>query len=215
MILGVLGQIGSGKNSVAEYLSVHHGFHQMSFAESLKIAVAAIFGWEIELLNGYTKESRVWREQIDMWWANRLGIPHLTPRWVLQYWGTEIGRNCFHQEIWLASLERKLLNITSNVVVSDCRFPNEIETLRHNNGRIAKVQRGPLPVYFDVARHDAIELKKNNFEDNYVSVMSQKYPEIHVSEWVWFDENPDVDFDNNQDLDHLYRQVDRYIREWH
>ena len=29
----------------------------------------------------------------------------ITPRWVLQYWGTEVCRNNFHSDIWVASVE--------------------------------------------------------------------------------------------------------------
>ena len=95
MIIGVCGFIGSGKDTVADYLQNFHEFRRDSFASTLKDAVAAVFGWDRELLEGRTKEARAWREQPDTWWTNRLGpvIGHeITPRWVLQYWGTEVCR---------------------------------------------------------------------------------------------------------------------------
>ena len=84
MIIGITGLIGSGKDTAADYLCTVHGFKRMSFAGTLKDAVAAVFGWDRELLEGSTKASREWREQVDEWWANRLGIPDLTPRYILQ-----------------------------------------------------------------------------------------------------------------------------------
>lgn len=125
MIIGITGFIGSGKDTAADYLCTFHGFKRVSFAGTLKDAVAAVFGWDRDLLEGSTKMSREWREQVDEWWANRLDIPHLTPRWVLQQWGTEVCRNGFHNDIWVASVENKLRMTQDNIVITDCRFANE------------------------------------------------------------------------------------------
>ena len=62
MIVGICGLIGSGKYTIASYLIDEHGFRRMSFAESLKDATAAVFGWDREMLDGVTKSSRQWRE---------------------------------------------------------------------------------------------------------------------------------------------------------
>ena len=46
MIVGVTGLIGSGKDTIANYLTTFHGFKKVSFAGSLKDAVSAVFNWE-------------------------------------------------------------------------------------------------------------------------------------------------------------------------
>ena len=125
MIVGVCGFINSGKDTVADYLCTFHGYRRISFAASLKDAIASIFGWDRELLEGTTKSSREWREQVDPWWSERLG-KEITPRYILQYWGTEVCRNGFHSDIWVASVENKLRKSTDNIVITDCRFANEI-----------------------------------------------------------------------------------------
>ena len=117
MIVGLCGFIGSGKDAAAEAL-VAHGFKRFSFAQSLKDAVAAVFGWDREMLEGSTEESRAWRETIDAWWAERLDIPCLTPRWVLQHFGL-VMRDHFHGDVWTASLEKRLAEVTGDVVISD------------------------------------------------------------------------------------------------
>jgi hypothetical protein len=132
-IISISGFIGSGKDTAAEYLINNHNFTKLSFAGSLKDAIAVVFGWDRVLLEGETLESRQWREQIDPWWAARLNMPHLTPRWILQYWGTEVCRHGFHKDIWVASLENKILKCKGNIVITDARFANELSVVKKLN----------------------------------------------------------------------------------
>ena len=150
MILGVTGLIGSGKDTIADYLCTFHGFKRLSFAASLKDAVSSVFGWDRELLEGSTKTSREWREQTDTWWSTRLQM-EITPRRVLQYWGTEVFRNHFHTDIWVASVENKLRQSTDNIVITDCRFANEVNAIKQAGGVTARVERGDKPEWHDAA----------------------------------------------------------------
>ena len=199
MIIGVCGFIGSGKDTVADYLVNFHEFRRESFASTLKDAVANVFGWDRTMLEGRTAQAREWREQVDPWWAKRLDMPTLTPRWVLQYWGTEVCRKSFHDDIWIASLENKLRNSQDNVVISDCRFPNEIASIRNVGGKIIWVQRGDLPDWYQVAL-DA------NAGHNY-AVQELKMRKIHASETAWVGTDFDAILDNNHTIDNLYKQA--------
>ena len=62
MIIGVCGLIGAGKDTIADYLVNIHQFRRESFANTLKDAVSAVFGWDRELLEGRTAQAREWRE---------------------------------------------------------------------------------------------------------------------------------------------------------
>jgi len=155
------------------------------------------------MLEGRTKEAREWREQVDPWWSQRLDMPHLTPRWILQYWGTEVCRKSFHDDTWIASLENKLRNSRDNVVISDCRFPNEIKAIREQGGEIVWVQRGPLPVWYDVA----LETNQGSFDH-----MKTAYPEVHRSEWAWVGTEFDHIVDNNGSIGDLYDQVKQLVK---
>ena len=146
-LIAICGQIGSGKDTIAEYLVSHHSFHRVSFASSLKDSVSAIFGWDRMMLEGLSKDDREIRDEVDEWWAERLSIPNLTPRWVLQHWGTEVCRDGFHEDIWIASLENKLRKIEGDTVISDCRFPNELIAVKAMGGTIVQVQRGGCPTW--------------------------------------------------------------------
>ena len=150
-IISISGLIGSGKDTVADYLITHHSYKKMSFASSLKDAAAAVFGWDRKLVEGDTPEGRVWRETIDEWWAKRLKIPKLTPRWVLQQWGTEVFRRHFHDDMWVASLEYQLRHNTGHVVITDCRFKNELKMIKAVGGISIRVERGVRPEWYDHA----------------------------------------------------------------
>jgi len=206
MIIGICGLIGSGKDTIADYLQNIHQFRRESFAHSLKDAVAQIFGWDRELLEGRTKESRHWREQVDPWWAARLKMPHLTPRHVLQVWGTEVARRSFHDDIWIAALENKLRKTTDDVVISDCRFPNEIKSIRNAGGIVIRVVRGPEPEWYEAA----LSLNRGPV-GNITWALSREQLErckVHASETAWIGTRFDAVIDNNADgLDRLYGQI--------
>lgn len=141
MILGLCGAAGSGKDTIANYLVSHYGFQKLAFASSLKDSIASIFNWDRELLEGSTEKSRLWRETVDEWWATKLDIPHLTPRWVLQQVGTDVMRNHFHSNIWITSLEHKLINAGTDIVVTDIRFENELQIILDHGGHILHISR--------------------------------------------------------------------------
>ena len=203
MIIGVCGFIGSGKDTIADYLVGFHGFRRDSFAGTLKDAVAAVFGWDRELLEGRTPEARTWREQVDPWWAERLGMPNLTPRWVLQYWGTEVCRRGFHDDIWIAALEARLSRRSDNTVISDVRFPNEITSIRRAGGKIVWVKRGKLPEWYDVA----VESNRGDFNH-----MKTAYPDVHVSETAWVGTEFDYEIDNNGTIEDLYNNIKSLVQ---
>jgi hypothetical protein len=203
MIIGVCGFIGSGKDTVADYLVNFHEFRRESYANTLKDAVSSVFGWDRTLLEGRTKEAREWREQVDPWWANRLAMPTLTPRWVLQYWGTEVCRKSFHDDIWVASLENKLRQSKDNIVISDCRFPNEVKTIKKSGGKIIWVKRGELPLWYDTA----VQAVKGSL----AAQDSLKEQKIHPSEWSWLDCNFDEQVSNNGSIDDLYKKIELIV----
>ena len=208
MIIGVCGFIGSGKDTIADYLVNFHGFRRESFANSLKDAVAHVFGWDRTMLEGRTKQAREWREQVDPWWAERLNMPQLTPRWVLQYWGTEVCRKGFHDDMWIASLENKLRNSTDDVVISDCRFPNEIKSIRDAGGMVIRVKRGPEPEWY----RDAADMNAGDRCINYALALTRMSNlKIHASETAWVGTKFDAVMENNSSIDDLYAQVQTLI----
>jgi hypothetical protein len=205
MIIGVCGLIGAGKDTIADYLVNIHEFRRDSFAATLKDAVSLVFGWDRTLIEGRTKQSREWREQVDVWWAERLNMPNLTPRWILQYWGTDILRNYFHDDLWIASLENKLRNSQDNVVISDCRFPNEIRGIQQSGGYVIRVSRGEDPWWYDIA----VRANQGNLDAQAVLDSHN----IHASETSWVDTKFDRVLDNNGTLEDLFTQINDLLQD--
>jgi len=185
MLIGVVGLIGSGKDTVSKRLEEKHGFRRDSFAKSLKDAVSAMFNWDREMLEGNGDESRQWREQPDEFWSKKFGKP-VTPRWVLQHFGTEVMRQHMHDAIWIDSCLSRYDG--QPTVISDTRFQNELKTIKENKGQIILVKRGELP-------------SREEMQDK----------GAHKSEWDWMGWQFDHVIDNDETKEDLYKKVDDLV----
>jgi len=215
-IYGIVGWMGSGKDTAAHYLVERYDWRQVSFASTLKDAVAAVFHWPRQLLEGRTPESRLWREQPDIWWSQRLNIANLTPRWVLQNVGTEVFRNHFHADIWIASTERVIqhhLDQGHNVVVSDCRFANEFASIQQAGGRLIRISRDRvIPVWSAcAATQNNASADELAYLYNHNMTMDHLYPTVHASEWNWVGRPVSHVLDNTGTLDQLHQQLDQLV----
>lgn len=203
-IISFSGLIGSGKDAAAQYLIDNHGFTRVSFASTLKDAVAAVFGWDRILLDGVTAESRGWRESVDTWWSKRLDMPYLTPRWVLQFWGTDVLRQHFHQDIWVASVEYQLQRSDYDVVITDARFYNEIQAIKSTGGTTVHMLRGPIPEWYE----HAINYNRGENTIGYaLSKQALAQSGIHPSEYSHIGIPYDVTIENNGTISDLHGKI--------
>jgi hypothetical protein len=203
MIIGVVGFLGSGKGTVGDIISEKYAFKKMAFADSLKDAVSAIFGWSRHLLEGDTLESREFRDKEDRYWSTRMGRT-ITPRIVLQQVGSDCMRDVFGKDIWVSSLLAKIMTTTwaKDFVITDCRFPNEIQQIKKLGGKVVRVVRGPEPEWYETARYDNVFTTRK---------MNQVYPDVHISEWAWIGQEVDYTIYNNSDLFHLESEVTKML----
>jgi len=204
MIIGITGLIGSGKDTVAK-LFVDRGCTQDSFAAPLKDVCASIFGWDRNMLEGDTIESRDFRETPDMFWTRKLGIDNFTPRLALQLIGTDIMRNHFNSDIWISSLEYRLRKSTNDIiVVSDARFQNELNLIKSMGGKVLTVVRDELPEWHNIA------VKANKGDVPARHTMNTRFKSVHASEWSWVGFDFDQVLDNTGSLEDLKKQVQSF-----
>lgn len=140
-IIGITGRKYNGKDTIAHHFRDKYEYHQISFAEPLKNVCGLLFGFNQEQLHGSLKET-----PDENWFG-------LTPRQVLQFVGTnmfrdhmgELSQN-FGQDFWLLCAQNNIKKILSQndnarIVVSDVRFPNEIELIKKLGGINIRVKR--------------------------------------------------------------------------
>jgi hypothetical protein len=203
MIVGIVGFIGAGKDTVAQVFK-DNGYKHESFANPLKDAVSHIFGWPKEMLEGKTEASRKFREASDPWWSSKLGFKTFTPRLALQLIGTEVFRDSFNPNIWLHSLENRYVSSgMKKIVISDCRFKNEVSLIKSLGGYLIKVQRGGTPHWYEMAVEAA---SGDAFSQHSLAEMG-----IHQSEWDWVNQKIDYEIHNNSTIEDLQLQTQQII----
>ena len=203
-IIGVCGLKGAGKDTIGDIICKNDdSFVKMSFADTLKDITAILMGWDRELLQGSTIESREWREKADDYWSDKFG-KMITPRIILQELGTNVLRNQFLQSIWVDSLQKKLMEMDKNVVITDVRFPNEIDMIKELGGTIYRVERGELPKWYYTVNN----LRLTAMPDANIPYIVEGLDKIHESEWKWIGyDRPEHIFKNDGTIEDLEKEV--------
>jgi ABC-type transporter MlaC component len=145
MIISLTGKKQSGKSTIANYLVEKHNFIELSFAQYLKEACKILFNWDE---NDYSTDNK---EKVDKLWGK-------SPREILQYMGTEILRDNMKNIIdtsikelnktYSFHIKRLYQDIKKypdkNIVISDVRFPDELDFCIKINSKIIKVERDTI-----------------------------------------------------------------------
>lgn len=142
MLIGLIGNKGSGKDTFANYINKKYDFISYAFADKLKQICKILFELNDEQLNGKLKEDRI----------DELGV---SPRTLFQRIGTDLFRNLLpviipelkkflkNDSIWIKSFEiwYKKKQKNQNIVVTDVRFKNEADIIKKNGGILIKINR--------------------------------------------------------------------------
>lgn len=171
-VVGLIGVKGAGKDTAAATLIEKFGFQRVAFADALYREVADAFGVTVEFLgNRDTKEVpqdelKLLNCTVDGFVSTALAIAReegleldvrtpLSPRWVLQLWGTEFRRiREGHDSYWLDRVNDIIrANPTINFVVTDVRFINEASYITGAlGGKLIRVRRPVLEAKEALAR---------------------------------------------------------------
>jgi hypothetical protein len=213
MIIGLAGLAGSGKDTVANFIVEKHEFVRVSFADALKDASAVIFSWPRNMLEGDTIESRDWREQVDSYWSAKFGYA-VTPRIMLQKFGTDVCRSHLHDNIWINCVEKKLQENYKNklnTIITDVRFPNEVKMIRNAGGKVFRVKRGAEPAWWDLAiKANSVDGRSDKASVDLITNKLEMEYNLHISEWAWVGTSFDSVINNNgtlEDLDEVVTNI--------
>lgn len=200
-IIGLTGPKACGKDTVADLLTTHCGFVKLAFADTLRQEIADAFGIEtLYLSRRETKEAPMGCLALDKCQADgfvgRMIIAHeeqgqkldrtapRSPRQIMQWWGTDYRR---HQApgYWVSQTSARISyllreRIAHRIVVTDCRFDNEVGMVRKDHGgQIWQIKRNGVTVA----------------------------PGSHPSETTGEGFEPDAVINNSNDIRHLQQLV--------
>lgn len=128
-----------------------------SFADILKLSAMAIFGLDYEQVNGTDEQKNAptkfeW-EQFDKFLldktrndikANGTCELPMTGRHILQVMGTDIFRSIYGN-VWVDACIQNVINDGAELaIVTDCRFPNEVEGIQAAGGKVVRFLRSPF-----------------------------------------------------------------------
>lgn len=183
MILGVMGQAGSGKDVMADYLVNKYAFVKIGFADPMKRFVQEIFEFSDDQIWG-PSESRNAPDTRYVVGSNQWDeMECLSPRFALQTLGTEWGRKCYPQ-VWVEYALRVAKNLLSNgslrynqktglyetdkddgretrgIVISDVRFQNEVSGIQKGGGKVIRIRRDGVHGNVGIKGHASEEEQK-------------------------------------------------------
>lgn len=188
-LIGLCGAARSGKDTVAKYMVQECGFLARAFADPMYDMLQAGFGIHVE---GHDEMPREWRAKLPYMLNVSDGNKNdeirpfgCSVRRFMQTLGTEWGRECIDEHIWV-----QLADVWysqhhhSNVVFTDVRFPNEAEFIINNGGHLLEIYRN---------------------QEDFAAFRT------HISENNPLQDYVDHTIDNNGPLPFLYESVDRAL----
>lgn len=204
ILVGVVGNAGSGKDTAANFLVKEFGFKQLSFAAPLKQLTQKIFPFTDKELYGASEyrarevhfvpktvrenfylQAAPWllenigdlnhyeSLQDAVWYLLSLNKSKLSARIVLQFLGTEWGREKVSKEIWVNAAIRQaneVLKTGTSVVISDTRMRNEVDIIKNSGGRVVKVCRSSATGTVGIVGH-ASECELQGLPDSFFNVV--------------------------------------------
>ena len=168
MLIALTGKARSGKDTVGHYLAAHYGYTCLAFADALKdqtyalapyldgttrlsevsadhperativkeLGEEAALAWD-PFVDGTTRLNDV----VDKvgWESAKTSFPEVRP--LLQRLGTEAGWMIHGRDHWIRPVAEKVRESDGRVVITDARFPAEVEWVRSQGGAVVGVVR--------------------------------------------------------------------------
>lgn len=160
-LIGIHGKAGSGKNTVADYISsTYDSVYGEAFARALKVSAAAAFGIQEAIFH-----DPIHKELHNDFW-------NVTHRALLQHYGTELFREAMQSlipgsDFWIRRLTGTINGDLTDpntgdycqyakgdtLIVTDVRFQNEADWIRDNGGQVIHLERDVRPEIIGITAH--------------------------------------------------------------
>lgn len=141
MLIGLHGAGGSGKDTVADYLVKQYGFKRVAFADKLKELALELNPYFATLYSDLKSlvEDNGWDIAKESSYRMLQGAPWEYPvREYLQTLGVSM-REVFGPDFWVDQVSEDVdghwLEDYANVVITDVRFPNELQFINESLGQ--------------------------------------------------------------------------------
>ncbi len=143
-IIGLCGDIGSGKDTVAEFLQKGHGYVRVQFACKLKevaLDVFGLLGLEDRHVFGTQEDPQFGKDEPIPSIVDAAGVPR-TGRSIMQWLGTE-GFRSIDPNVWVKYAMARYVDPKPNMrhVFSDVRFSTEFVAIRERGGVVWEVSK--------------------------------------------------------------------------
>lgn len=135
-LIALTGKYGSGKDTIANYLTKDHKFARLVFSDELKHRTSLLTNIDLKILQGNTKKNRIKRE------SKKDKIFRLTGRQWLTVLGDGIRRHV-DEDYWLDIVMEKKDQF-NRVVITDARYNNEFERIKEENGILIYVSNNQI-----------------------------------------------------------------------
>lgn len=193
MIIGLLGNNRSGKDTIADYLVKNYNFKKYAFADQIKRVSKEVFGWNDETINH--------KDELD----TSTGI---VPRKFFEWFGTDVMQHGFTtsfpdsnippNSIWAYSVLKQIHDdmnkykaLNYNIIITDFRFKHEYALF---------MDRIPEIKLFTVTRYIP-------------GVVEWQYDILHIILEMEHMNVPNYNIVNNGSISELYEKLDTYMKE--
>lgn len=167
-LIGLCGFAQAGKDTAASYLTGMYSFTRVAFADALRDVLYALnpIAAHNDAYRGLSDAPykdggpfvRV-RDLVDSKGWDKAKTAKNDIRELLQRLGTEAGREIIDQNLWVRMGEEKIEKAPGPVVITDCRFPNEVNMVRRRKGTLIWVERpGNGPANAHASEHSVSQV---------------------------------------------------------
>jgi dephospho-CoA kinase len=191
--IGLVGEAGAGKDTVAKYLAEKRGYRRVAFADEMKL----FYG----LQKGYRGSRKEVIAKVNAEKDRKELIDYGTAAW------RDIDPN-----IWVKALDRRVQKVlrfyhdvarglgglTPRFVATDIRFPNELELVRGKYGGVIVKVTAPLDV-----RIQRMKKRGDKFDPSFMNHPSERFAQEVEADFV---------IDNGGDLADTVAQLEDMLR---